>query len=339
MPGFDNRVDTLTLDWLVPKVVDTVLRENVFASAMLSKTEKFKSSTMDFPIKWTKGVSGTSFSGYDLLPTGASDTRVFMVYQPRFYAENVSLPGTDLSANNTAQKVLDLAEVEMKSRAQDCADDIGNLFYLDGTGNGSKDFLGLAAIVDDGTSVPTIGNLSRATYPTLDATKTPSGGLLTLLGLRTLYNNIVDGPVQPSAIYSTRPVFSYYENLLQPTERVMKDVRIAENFKGFTGYKSLEWAGMPFLADRKCTAGTLFMLNEDYLKFHELPWWDGEPVTVKNSDIVGNQYEDEGSLGFTWTGWIKPSNAAAVNSFIILGGQLITDNPRRQGLLSGIAGS
>ena len=339
MPGFDNRVDTTTLDWLVPKVVDTILRENVFTTAMLAKTEKFKSSTMDFPIKWTKGVSGTSFSGFDTLPAAASDTRVYMVYQPRFYAENVALPGTDLSANNTAQKVLDLAEIEMRSRAQDCADDIGNLFYLDGTGNSNKDFLGLAAVVDDGTNVPTIGNLSRSTYPTLDSTVTASGGLLTLLGLRTLYNNIVDGPVQPSAIYTTRPVGAYYEALLQPQERIMKDVRIAENFKGYTGYKSMEYNGMSVLLDRKCTSGYLFMLNEDYLKFYELPWWDGQEVPVKNSEIVGNQYEEEGGLGFTWTGWIKPSNAAAVNSFLILGGQLITDNPRRQAKFTGITGS
>lgn len=47
--AFTNRVDTLTLDYLVPQVVDTVLRGNVFATAMLAKTKKFRSSTMDFP--------------------------------------------------------------------------------------------------------------------------------------------------------------------------------------------------------------------------------------------------------------------------------------------------
>ena len=49
--AFTNRVDTLTLDYLVPQVVDTVLRGNVFATAMLAKTKKFRSPTMDFPRK------------------------------------------------------------------------------------------------------------------------------------------------------------------------------------------------------------------------------------------------------------------------------------------------
>ena len=123
--SFTNRVDTLTLDYLAPQVVDTVLRSNVFATAMLAKTKKFRSSTMDFPIKYQKGVAGTSFAGFDVLPTSASDTRVLMVFNPRFYAINVALPGTEIAANNTIQKVMDLATVEMRSRAQDLADEIG----------------------------------------------------------------------------------------------------------------------------------------------------------------------------------------------------------------------
>lgn len=338
---FTNRVDTVTLDYLMPKVVDTVLRGNVFTLAMLSKTKKFRSSTMDFPIKYQKGVAGTSFTGFDVLPTSASDTRVLMQYNPRFYASNVALPGTDIAANNTMQKVMDLATVEMRSRAQDLADDIGTLLYADGTGNGSKDFLGLAAIVDDGTSVSTIGNLSRSTYPTLASTVTASGGTLSLAKMRTLKNAIADATVEPTVSYTTYAITALYESLLQPQERIMKDVKIAENFKGYTGFKSLEFAGLPVISDRKCTSGVLFFLNEDYLDFYALPTaipqFGGEPVPVASKLFDGNSYNEVGSLGFSWTGWIKSTNQFAFNSFITLGGQLITDNPRRHGKLTGVS--
>lgn len=338
--AFTNRVDTLTLDYLVPQVVDTVLRSNVFATSMLAKTKKFRSSTMDFPIKYQKGVAGTSFSGFDVLPTSASDTRVLMVYNPRFYAINVALPGTEIAANNTIQKVMDLATVEMRSRAQDMADDIGTLLYADGTGNASKDFLGLAAIVDDGSVVPTIGALSRTTYPTLASTVTASGGALSLTKMRTLYNAISDATVVPTTSYTTYAIWALYESLLQPQERIMKDVKIAENFKGYTGFKTLEFAGLPVIADRKCTSGVLFFLNEEYLDFYALPTaipqFGGEPVPVASKLFVGNSYNEVGSLGFSWTGWIKATNQFAFNSFITLGGNLITDNPRRHGKLTGI---
>ena len=47
--AFDNVVDTLTLEEIVPRVVDTVLRANTFATKMLSKTKRFGAATMDFP--------------------------------------------------------------------------------------------------------------------------------------------------------------------------------------------------------------------------------------------------------------------------------------------------
>lgn len=338
--AFSNRVDTLTLDWLVPAVVDTVLRENVFTLRMLQKVKKFKSSTMDFPIKYQAGVSGSSFLGFDLLPTSASDTRVLMVYNPRFYAENVALPLTDVLANNTVQKVLDLAEIEMKSRAQDMADSIGTILYSDGTANSNKDFLGLGAIVDDGNSVASIGGLSRSTYTTLQSTVTASGGTLTLAKMRTLFNNIADQGVEPTIVLTTRPVWALYEQLLQPQERIVKEMNMAPNFKGFTGFTKLEWAGMPVIADRKCTSGVMFMLNEDYLDFYALPAatkeFGGEPVSVASRYIEGNAYNEVDSLGFSWTGWIKSYNQLAFNSYIVLGGNLMSANPRRHGKLTGV---
>lgn len=47
--AFNNVVDTLTLEEIVPRVVDTVLRANTFATKMLSKTKKFDAATQDFP--------------------------------------------------------------------------------------------------------------------------------------------------------------------------------------------------------------------------------------------------------------------------------------------------
>ena len=51
--------------------------------------------------------------------------------------------------------------------------------------------LGLAALVDDGTSVSTIGGISRSTYTTLKGTVTASSGTLTLAKLDTLWINVI----------------------------------------------------------------------------------------------------------------------------------------------------
>lgn len=342
--AFDNVVDTLTLEEIVPRVVDTVLRTNRFTTKMLSKTKRFGAATQDFPIKYQVGTAIQSFLGFDTLPTSFTDTRVTLKYNPRFNAANVALAGTDLMSNNTAAKVLDLTRVEMQSRAQDLADAIGTQLWGDGTGNSNKDFLGLAALVDDGSNVSTIGGLSRSTYTTLKGTVT-SAATLSLSTMRTLWNAIGDHGVFPSRVYTDFPSFALYEQLLQPQEKIFKEVDFAPNYKMFEGVKEngLAYAGMEVVPDRKATAGQMVFINEDYMYFYaldgDLPVFEeARKVDVAGKLFTGNAYNEVSNLGFYWTGFIKTNNQFAFNSFIISAGNLITDNPRRHGKLTGITG-
>ena len=338
--AYNNVVDTITLEEIVPRVVDTVLRANTFATKMLSKTKRFQAATQDFPIKFKVGTAVKSFIGFDTLPTDFTDTRVLLKYNPRFVTANVALAGTDLATNNTVQKVLDLTQVEMASRAQDLADGIGTMLWSDGTGNANKDFLGLGAIVDDGTSVATIGGLARATYATLDSTVT-AAATLSLAAMRTMFNNIADATVVPTRIYTDYPSWALYESLLQPQEKIFKEVNIVPNYKGYEGFGGLMFAGLEIVPDRKATSGVMVFLNEKYLDFYgldvELDAFQGaKKVDVANKLFTGNSYNEVSNLGFYWTGFIKNSNQFAFNSFIVLGGNLCTDNPRRHGKLTGI---
>lgn len=265
-----------------------------------------------------------------------------MKYNPRFTAVNVALAGTDILANNTAAKVLDLTKVEMVSRAQDLADGIGTMLWGNGTGNSNKDFLGLGAIVDDGTTVSTIGGLSRSTYTTLKATVT-SAATLSLATMRTLWNAISDATVAPTRIYTDYASWALYEQLLQPQEKIYKEVNIVPNYKGYEGFAGLMYAGMEAVPDRKATAGQMVFLNENYLDFYgldaDLAAFEGSrKVDVASKLFTGNAYNEVGNLGFYWTGFIKVNTQFAFNSFIILAGNLCTDNPRRHGKLTGITG-
>lgn len=330
------------MEEIVPRVVDTVLRSNTFATKMLSKTKRFGAATMDFPIKYQVGTAIQSFLGFDALPTSFTDTRVLLKYNPKFVAANVALAGTDILANNTAAKVLDLTKLEMQSRAQDLADGLGTMMWSDGTGNSGKDLLGLAAIVDNGNSVATIGGLSRATYTTLQSTVTVAA-TLSLATMRTLYNAIADATVAPTRSYTDYPTWALYEQLLQPQEKIFKEVNIVPNYKGYEGFSGLMYAGMEIVPDRKATTGVMMFLNENYLDFYgldaDLEAFEGsKKVDVAGKLFTGNQYNEVSNLGFYWTGFIKVNTQFAFNSFIVLAGNLLTDNPRRHGKLVSITG-
>lgn len=344
--AFTNRVLTTTAFKIMPRVVDTVLNSNVLLTRMLSATKKWKGETLKFPVKLTTNTTGTSFSGFDQFATTSSQTRNLLAFNPAFYQITIALPLDELSVNAVDEtKVIDLIDVECASSAQDMADALGTIFYSDGTGNGGKDPLGTTALVDDGTTVASIGGLSRSTNTTLKGTVTASSGVISLAKMSTLYNAITSGSMKPTLGLALPAVFNFYEQLLQPQERIVKDVstvksqgRLDKPGQGFTsgtGFTGLFFKGFPLLADEKSTAQQLMFINEDFMDFYALPVAMTDPIKYKFV-IDGNDYNTPLGLGFSWSGWIKPVNSAAVVGHVYLGGQFITNNPKRHGRLTGI---
>lgn len=258
-----------------------------------------------------------------------------------FVAANVALAGSDLSVNKTKMSTLKLMSVMMESRSQDMADDIGNFFQSDGSSFGGKAPAGLLNIVDNGTVAASYGGLSRATYTGLNATVTASGGAISLLKVRQLWNAISDGNVRPDTVLTDYTTWAYFEQLLTPFQRNAMTNLSQANSASASGYADLFWDGMEVFRDKKVTTGYFYMLNTKYLKFYGLNWWEGSKVSPSSKDIKGNVYsenEKSPSNAFTWTGWIRAYNQGAINGFMIMGGNLICTDPFRNGVLTGVTG-
>ena len=333
---YGQRIQTTVQQKYLPFCVDTILNSNVLFQRIVRASKQWSGRTLRQPIKVSKNSTGTSFSGYDTFAVTATDNRKFLEFTPSFYQITCSLPGDELSVADTESKVLDLMKLTIQSDTEDMADDLGTIFYADGTGNSNKDPLGLGALVDDGTTVATIGGLSRSTFITLKSTVTASGGALTLALLDTLDAAVKSGSQKPTAHYTTEAVWNFYGQLLRPQERMVKNTTgKIKGLDGGTGFDSLSYSGKPVLADEKCTAGTFFALNENFLDFHALSFHGAKSVAYK-SQIEGNDYSAPMGLGFSWSDWIIPANAGAVVGHMYFGGQFITTNPKRHGKLTGI---
>jgi len=260
-----------------------------------------------------------------------------MEFTPSFYQITCALPGDELSVADTEDKVLDLMKLTIQSDTEDMADDLGTIFYADGTGNSSKDPLGLAALVDDGNTVANIGGQARGTYTTLASTVTASGGTLTLAKIDTLWSAVTSGAQKPTVFYTTESVFNLYGQLLRPQERITKDASNLKGYKGGTGFTALEYNATPIVADEKCTSQAFIALNENYVDWYALPFFNAKPIAYK-SQVKGNDYEAPIGLGFSWSDWIVPANAGSVVGHIYFGGQFVTTNPKRHGKLTGVTG-
>jgi hypothetical protein len=345
-----SRLNTLTNTYLLPKVVDTVLRENPLTEKILSAPEKWRGEQIKKSIKVIKNTNGTSFTGFQTLPSQAVNTRQYLLFPAKFYEIDVTVPFTDLAVNMTDdERVMDLAEAEMTSSAEDMADDIGNIFQLDGTGNGGLDFNGLDNIVDYGTVAATYGGLSRTTYTTLKSTVTAAtSNKLSLTFMATGYNAVTDGTITPDLGLCDRNTYALYEQLIEPKNRIYMTVpeirtKNKEGLAGTAGFTTLTYKGFGIVADRKVPLdssgnGQIYFLREEDLEFRAIEKYpEAEPVKFVEKDFEDNDYENMKGFGFHWTGWVKPVNQQAYVGRVVLAGEFWSKNPRRHFDGTGIA--
>lgn len=81
--------------------------------------------------------------------------------------------------------------------------------------------------------------------------------------MQTLYSDIARGSQKPTLGLAPEAVTNFYEQLLNPQERISKDVPMMKNgLVGGTGFTGYFFKGFPILADEKATAQTLFFVKK-----------------------------------------------------------------------------
>lgn len=355
---FSERVLSLTQDYLLPKVVDNVLGSNVLSLRLIGNSKEGKGESIKKAIKYQSSGTATSFAGLDTFTAAGLTTKVRISYDMRGVRIPIGISGMEAVANAvTETQVTDLVIEALEESQMELLDAVGGMIYGTGTGNGNKDFLGLGAIVDDGTDVGTIGNLSRTTYPVLNATRTAfTGGAMALSALATLYSNISSGSTlsSPTLITSNETGWDFYEQLLTPMVRENYTMfgyyqvgqaggatRAKESLQGAQGFTAVTYKGIPWARDEKATAQRVFMLNENWLDFYG---WDArgmfgyDKINLGTKTVEGLYSESPMSQfnGFNWSGFRAPTTSFSGIADVIILGNLASFQPRRQGTGTGI---
>ena len=338
-------------------MVDNVLGSNVLALRLVGNAKQGKGESIKKAIKYQSSGGATSFSGMDTFTATQLSTKVRFSYDMRGLRIPVGISGMEAVANAvTETQVTDLVKEALEESQQELLDKMADVIYGDGTGNSNKDPLGLQAIVDDGTTVDTLGGLSRTTYPVVKATRTASGGTLTLAKLATLFSAVSSGSglSSPTLIVSNETVWDLYEQLLTPSVRENYTMfgyyevgrnggarRPKEGLSGTQGFVAVTYKGIPWVRDEKSTAQRIWMLNENWLDWYG---WDArgmfgyDKIGLGSQTIEGLYNEPPMSEfnGFNWSGFRAPTGQFAGIADIIILGNLVSFQPRRHGTLTGV---
>jgi len=353
-----NRVENTGNPKIYAKVVDNILNGVTLMTRFQGMGRKFTDKEMRFTIKITDSARGEFFTGLENLNSTAANTTIQLAYTHTGFEQPVVLPLLESMANAGPEQAIDLDMFNLEEAQAEAKQRLGSVAY--GRGQNSEP-LGLGAIVDDGTDVGSIGGQSRTIHPTLKATRTASGGTLSLAKLATLYDAISAAGLDsesPTIGMTTKTIGSLYEQLLTPAVRaeystigydvlpVRGDyIMKRPELKGGAGFNAFTYRGVPLAMDDMATSGYLYFLNERYtfwagrsvvpakwsshLQKVEL----GTPKTIEGAAAAPSKYN-----GWFFQDFITVPNQAGLIARYYVIGQLVCSQPRRNGVLTGITG-
>lgn len=358
---FTNRVTDITYQYILPVLVDQVSNSNVFTSKVLGNTIDWEGTSYNVPIQTAFSTTGGPFNGMDTFPTAATNNTRQMTFYLTGYDQSIVIPGIEAAVNgNTESQVIKLLTAKMDEAKISMADSIGTLLYGFGLG---KAFDGLGNIVDNGTNAATYGGLSRTTYPFLDADVTAvANGTITLSYLSSEFDNVSAASStteSPTLGLTTKGIWTFIEGLIQPMLSARYESTSVKGYDrvdgktpmgttvpagdttlgGAGGFIAITWRGRPFVADDKATGQTFFWINERYLDFAVQKSSDLREISSTVESMEGFYEDVPFPSAFQFRDMMSSINQFGEVGVVILLGNLIDRQPRRNGKLTGITGN
>ena len=312
--NFDEILST-TLKNYIPKLTDNIFTARpLFYALTNGQTIRRVSGGAKIVVPIIYGTNSTagSYSGTDTIATTAQTGITAAEYDWKQYAATVTINGIEEAKNNGEAQIIDLLEGKIFQTQETIIENMNTMFFGNATGNGGKDWMGLAALIGLGNDD---GSAALAGIDATDADNTwwrsqvnNVGGALTQAEMAKTYNDCSVGNDQPTIIITGQTQYETYEGLLEG------QIRYTDTDMADGGYQNLLFKGCPVTFDGTLLGeGKMYMLNTKYLQ------------VVAHSDV-----------GVTPTPFVRPTNQDAVFSQLLCYGQLTTSNRARQGYMYGI---
>lgn len=341
--SYGNRVNQFSTSRPQAIVVDALLNTPTLAARMISNGKNFNRKSMLHDVKVSRRSQGQWIAGGERLNSSAEDVTIQIEFTRSMYTS----PVVDLLTEAMARQYdsdVDYDAFDYQDAYDEVLQDLSTAFYGYGTGN---TMLGLRAIVDDGTNVDSYGGVSRATYPSLGSTYTDFSGTGSLSKFATMYDSISDSGMNemPTSIWTDFTGFSYFESLLTPTVsheysvepvRGMKAKRSDAPLSMGQGFTSLRYRGIPWMRDKACPSGSLFMLNENYLDYLGDTKMPKRHAGAYQAVNLGKAVKDgfdrpSENHGFFFRKEMQAYDQLALTGRFVVSGQFYSRNPRRHG--------
>lgn len=302
-------VASAAVDSYLPGLIDLYFNSNPLWIRLASKERVIidGGDLIRQPILYNK-LTGGSYSGLDTFDTTRVPTKTVLQFDWSQYYVNLTVDGrTLIKTSGSGSRVLDLVESEMETARLTLAENLGVDLYLDGTGNTSKNILGLIAAVDSGSNVATYGGVNRnggdGLATAVRGNVNTTGGALSLALINTGMGTATIQPQRPDLMITTQSLWDRFWERVQPAQR--EPVGPGFDDLGRVGFTAINFNGAAVVVDSHVASGNLWGLNSETFKL----------VIHRDRD-------------FKFTGFQTPTNMDAMMGQILWAGQLVCQSPR-----------
>jgi hypothetical protein len=271
------------------------LTDNIFKSRVLLWWLSEKNSVRKLsggvkivePLIYAEGQAG-SYGEWDAIQIVPQEGLSAAEYPWKQLFGTIAMSGLEEAQNNGEEAIINLLRAKVMQAEETLKTKLNKMLYADGTGNGGKDFLGLAALIGaGGTNVGGIDATDslNAWWRSVIASGTtplmPKGGLRALLG--KAYNSASNGNDVIDGLFTDQNTYEIYEAELTPNIRY-QDVKSAN-----AGFTSLMFKQAPIYWDRDCPVQTCYGLNSKYIALvgHSQRWFQQSPFSDGLSAAAG----------------------------------------------------
>ena len=256
--------------------------------------------------------NANSYSGYETINISPDSPISASQWTLKHYADSVTISGPEMLQNSGKEQMIDLIATRVEVAQARLANKIDSDLHGDGTGNGGKALVGLAAIIST-TPASTVGGIDGSVWTFWQNgayTGTGiTGAALTTSTIQQAMNTValsrVRGNDRPDLIYAGSTAYSLYLGSLQSIQR------ITDEKMGAAGFTAIKYYGSGGSADvvlgggigGNQTATRMDFINTKYLKFR--PHKDRNFVAIGGDRQAVNQDAIVRLMG--WSGALTTS--------------------------------
>lgn len=257
-----------------------------------------------------------SYSGYELLNVSQDSPLSSAEFLLKLYADPVTISGEQMLKNSGEEEMIDLMASRIDVAYARLQNKIDLDLHGDGTGNGGKDIVGLAAMIAADPTTGVYGGIDRSTWSFWrNASRTATsitGGAATASTIQKCMNTVilslVRGNDSPDFVYAGGTAYELYLESLQAIQRVTTE----NGDMAGAGFTALKYYSAGKSCDvilggglgGNCVDTNMYFINSKYVFFR--PHADRNFVSLGKREAIN---QDAVCEFIGWAGALTSSGA------------------------------